>query len=106
MHSTTRHLRGTVKTTRRRAHRDAERATELRTASTAQAITLYVVGILVETLGIALIAAYGWIFAGAAIAVVGLSMAITGNRQWPAPQHSVSIVAGTANYLAVRRRSR
>jgi hypothetical protein len=60
---------------------------------------LYVIGILVETLGLALIAAYGWIAVGAVIAAAGLRIAIAGNRAWPVPEESVTVTQRMLGHL-------
>jgi hypothetical protein len=71
--------------------------------STREAISLYVSGIFVETLGLALVAAYGWWAAGAIVAAAGVWIAAVGNRAWPAPERSVTAIGLVSGYLAARR---
>jgi hypothetical protein len=53
------------------------------------AIAVYFAGAMVETLGIALVAAYGWILVGVVIAVAGFALGTAGNRRWPSSGKSV-----------------
>ncbi len=73
-----------------------------RALSTRQAAALYVIGILVEALGLGLIASYGWFVAGTAIAAAGVCLATAGNRAWPAPEGSATATRGISGYLAAR----
>jgi hypothetical protein len=74
-----------------------------RARSTAKAIALYFSGIFVETLGLALIAAYDWWTAGAVIAGAGVWIATVGNRTWPAPERPVTALGLIHGYLAARQ---
>jgi hypothetical protein len=53
------------------------------------AIAVYFAGAMVETLGLALVAAYGWILVGVVIAVAGFALGTAGNRRWPSSGESV-----------------
>jgi hypothetical protein len=63
------------------------------------AATLYFAGALIETLGLALIAAYGLVLAGAGIAFCGLVLATAGNNRWPEGEGGPSHVALLKSYL-------
>jgi hypothetical protein len=51
--------------------------------SPASAVAIFFAGVMVETFGLALIAAYGWVLAGGAIAVCGLVVGAIADRRWP-----------------------
>jgi hypothetical protein len=76
-----------------------------RLSTTKQAIALYVLGIFVETLGLGLIAAYGWYVAGSLIAVAGFALATIGNRRWPEPDQPVSLLTHMPGYHRGRGRT-
>jgi hypothetical protein len=56
-----------------------------------QAIAVYFAGIVIEALGVALIAAFGLVLAGGAIAAVGIAIALIGERNWSVPAHAVPL---------------
>jgi hypothetical protein len=59
--------------------------------SPAPGIAVYFLGVIVESLGLGLIAAAGWWVLGGAIFICGLAIGTLGNRLWPAgPAESVS----------------
>jgi hypothetical protein len=70
------------------------------------AVALYFAGALIETLGIALIAAYGSVITGGAIAICGFLVAIVGNRRWPAPEHGLPVVAFVRGHMGDPTKSR
>lgn len=72
--------------------RQTSNRAERKEFSLALATALYFAGVLVETLGLGLIAAYGWLLAGGAIAFCGLLVATIGNNRWPAANQGVSSV--------------
>jgi hypothetical protein len=74
--------------------------------STRQAVALYVLGILVETFGLAVIAAYGWFALGTAVALAGVWIATTGNRAWPSPETSANVIQRISGYLVPARAGR
>jgi hypothetical protein len=88
----------------------ARSETEMRTAqgrlSASSAPALYFAGALVETLGFALIAAYGLVLAGGVIAVCGLAVGTVANNRWPAAADGVSPFALVKSHLARPRHSR
>ena len=74
--------------------------------SAAHGRALYLIGIFVETLGLGLIAAYGWFVAGVVLAGAGVWIATIGNRAWPAPDHSATPFGQVTRYLESRVRPR
>jgi hypothetical protein len=66
------------------------------------AMALYVAGVLVESFGLALIAAYGWVLVGGAIAGFGLVVGFIGDSRLPG--RGVSNVALLMDYVDVARR--
>jgi hypothetical protein len=62
--------------------RGVERATSS-TLSLSTAIAMLIVGDLIETLGLALIAAYGSVIVGVAIFGFGLGIGMLADRRWP-----------------------
>jgi hypothetical protein len=62
--------------------------------SPAAAIACYCAGMLIETLGLALIAAYGLVLTGGPLIVGGIVLGTFGNRLWPAPERTPA-----TNYL-------
>jgi hypothetical protein len=67
-----------------------------------QGIALYVIGVFAETLGLALIAAYGWFAVGAPLAAAGVWIATAGNRAWPDSEESVTVTQQMLGYLTAR----
>jgi hypothetical protein len=88
-----------------RAHTPRARAGR-RTLSARAAVALYVLGIFVETFGLAVIAAYGWFALGTAVALAGVWIATTGNRAWPSPESSTNVIQRISGYLAPARAGR
>jgi len=58
---------------------------------------------MVETLGLGLIAAYGWVLAGGAIAICGLVAGAIADRHWP--EQRVSSFSVFENYVSAIRRA-
>jgi hypothetical protein len=73
-----------------------------RALSARQGIALYVIGIFAETLGLALIAAYGWFAVGTLLAAAGVWIATAGNRAWPGSEESVSVIQQMLGFLKAR----
>lgn len=84
--------------------RQASKRVDGRKPSSGLAIALYLTGGLVEALGLGLIAAYGSVLAGGAIAGFGLLVGTIGNSHWPG--QGVSNVALFMGYVDVARRWR
>jgi hypothetical protein len=82
-----------------RIHGRRGRRSASKVVSPAAATALYFAGALIEALGIALVAAYGWIFAGGAIAVCGLLVGTIGNRHWPAHDKGLPSIAALKAYV-------
>lgn len=82
--------------------RAAERARRT-SISPAAAVTCYCAGMLIETLGLAVVAAYGWLFIGGLLVVSGIALATFGNRRWPAPA-GVSVTEYLKDYVRAGRR--
>jgi hypothetical protein len=74
-----------------------------RVRSPRQAVALYVSGIFVETLGLAVIAAYGWWVAGTVMAVAGVWIGAVGNRAWPVTESRVTVAQQLLGYLRAPR---
>jgi hypothetical protein len=71
--------------------------------SPASAIALLFAGVMVETLGLALIAAYGWVLAGGAIAICGLVVGVVADRRWP--EQGLTSLSVLESYLSIVRRA-
>lgn len=71
--------------------------------SSAAAVACYCAGILIETLGLGLIAAYGMVLAGGLLAVCGFVLGTFENSRWPARQ-TVSLAEYVKDYLGATRR--
>jgi hypothetical protein len=84
------------------ARRAADRAART-SISPATAIGCYCAGVLIETLGLALIAAYGALFIGSVLVAGGIALATFGNRRWPGPE-GVSVAEYLKFYARARRR--
>jgi hypothetical protein len=78
--------------------RAAERAARI-SISPAAAVSCYCAGMLIETVGVALVAAYGWLFIGALLVVGGIALATFGNRRWPEPEGVVSLTDYLKTYV-------
>jgi hypothetical protein len=74
-----------------------------RPVPTALAPAIFFAGVMVETLGIALVAAFAWLLAGGAIATCGLAIAMFADRRWPSPGDGVSNATLARHYLSIRR---
>lgn len=86
-----------------RTGRPAMRASR-RGLSARQAMALFALGIFVETLGLALIAAFAWWGVGTAVSGIGVWMGWTGHRAWPAPDTTVTVAPPLPGYLRARSR--
>jgi hypothetical protein len=62
---------------------DAVAACRREEIPTPLAAAVFFAGAMVEALGIALIAEYGWMLLGSLIAVVGFTLGTFANRRWP-----------------------
>jgi hypothetical protein len=80
------------------AKRAAERAARM-PISQAAAVSCFCAGMLIETVGLALVAAYGWLFIGGLLVVGGIALATFGNRRWPEPEGVVSLTDYLKNYV-------
>jgi hypothetical protein len=65
----------------------------LATKTKTWAAVMYCAGVMIETLGLAVIAAHGWVPAAGAVCVCGYVLGTMGNRRWSEAEQSVSRVA-------------
>ena len=99
---------GAERLTDRLPARPAWRADQVvpRNGSPAVGIAIYFLGVIVESVGLGIVAAYGLLALGGAIWICGLAIGLLGNRLWPAPAQAVSSFAFLRESLGRSRDSR